>query len=645
MLALRLILFPFCVSGLLLAVVERAAAQTYGYEIRLTQSIFGERVFKGEIVPENGRFEEFVDDGNTRVHFTGSVSGDQVSVYGELLITGNWRFKPFHVDGVFSGATFTRSVVAHSEMGTSARGSVTITRPATAVAAAPAIDLNAESQVASTTPAAASIAPPRKVQPQSAPVPPPVPEEPPLSRRQRMEVQRQLSGLGLYGSAVDGAFGPETRKAIRSFQRDNGLKATGYLTDATVTRLIEKAGVGEEQSVAERRPLPQQSAPEPPATVQSSASVERMTMSTASAAAVPAPAETPQPVSPADEFDAVIAALEPIDETFVAVKPANVRAAPKVTADLVEMLKVGDRIDVLGRLPREDWYVVARVGKPLGYVVVGQLMSETALAETPAMPPATPAADEAEPSAAPAIAPGLAALDYGRYHAIVIGNDAYTSLPRLNTAVEDAKAVAAILEQDYGFGVTLLTDATEATIAGTLIKLRWTLAPEDNLLVYYAGHGWYDEEAERGYWLPVDAVLDNRSHWISNADVTDMLKAIKAKHVIVVADSCYSGTLTRGLAIGGKSTGYVQNIVRRRARTVLTSGGLEPVLDGGGGGNSVFAEAFLDALRGNAGVIDGEGVYQRVKDQVLLNAEQTPQYGNIRLAGHDGGDFLFVRQR
>jgi len=123
-----------------------------------------------------------------------------------------------------------------------------------------------------------------------------------------------------------------------------------------------------------------------------------------------------------------------------------------------------------------------------------------------------------------------------------------------------------------------------------------------------------------------------------------MLKAIKAKHVLVVADSCYSGTLTRGLAIGGKSTAYIQDIVQRRARTVLTSGGLEPVLDAGGGSHSVFADAFLDTLRGNAGVIDGEGVYHRVKDQVLLTAEQTPEYGNIRLAGHDGGDFLFVRK-
>ena len=112
----------------------------------------------------------------------------------------------------------------------------------------------------------------------------------------------------------------------------------------------------------------------------------------------------------------------------------------------------------------------------------------------------------------------------------------------------DAKAVAAMLEQDYGFTVSLLFDATEEAVIGEMNRMRRSLTPQDNLLIYYAGHGWYDEEADRGYWLPVDAAADNQSSWISNADITDMLKAMKEKHVLVVADSCFSGTLTRGLA-------------------------------------------------------------------------------------------------
>ena len=71
---------------------------------------------------------------------------------------------------------------------------------------------------------------------------------------------------------------------------------------------------------------------------------------------------------------------------------------------------------------------------------------------------------------------------------------------------------------------------------------------------------------------------------------------------------------------------------------------LEPVLDAGGAGHSVFARAFIDVLTENAGVLDGQELFARVREPVTANAEQTPEYGTIRFAGHDGGDFIFVRR-
>ena len=110
--------------------------------------------------------------------------------------------------------------------------------------------------------------------------------------------------------------------------------------------------------------------------------------------------------------------------------------------------------------------------------------------------------------------------------------------------------------------------------------------------------------------------------------------------------SAQSGeAITRGLAIVTQSAGHIESMVKRRARTALTSGGTEPVLDAGGGAHSVFAKAFLETLQGNAGILDGQSAFQQVSEQVRLNAEQEPTYDNIRLAGHDGGDFLFVRKR
>ncbi len=240
--------------------------------------------------------------------------------------------------------------------------------------------------------------------------------------------------------------------------------------------------------------------------------------------------------------------------------------------------------------------------------------------------------------------------DFGRYHALVIGNVAYRSLPKLATAVNDAVAVGNLLRDGYGFKVVVLTNATRDTVIQALDSMRRRLTETDNLLVYYAGHGQLDPEADRGYWLPVDATEDSRARWLSNAYITDTLKAINSRHVMVVADSCYSGTLARstqrGLKLETRTPDYITQMLGKKTRTALTSGGLEPVVDRGGGGHSVFAKAFLDALGDNTGVMDGTQMFAKVRQQVRLNADQTPQYANIRLAGHEvGGDFVFVRKR
>jgi uncharacterized caspase-like protein len=164
-------------------------------------------------------------------------------------------------------------------------------------------------------------------------------------------------------------------------------------------------------------------------------------------------------------------------------------------------------------------------------------------------------------------------------------------------------------------------------------------------LVYYAGHGWLDKAGEQGYWLPVDAKEDRRSKWVSNGTISTTLKALEAKHVMVVADSCFSGTLVRGLKITGLRSNYIQRMAQKRARVVMTSGGLEPVVDLGGGGHSPFAKAFIDVLSGNRSVMDGTAMFSQLRRSVMLSADQTPEYSDVRRAGHDGGDFLFKRMK
>jgi cell division protein FtsL len=258
---------------------------------------------------------------------------------------------------------------------------------------------------------------------------------------------------------------------------------------------------------------------------------------------------------------------------------------------------------------------------------------------------------EAAP-APPAIA--LPPIDFGNYHALVIGNNAYTYLPELDTAIADAEAVADLLASRYGFQVTLLRDATRYQILSALNELRASLSEDDNLLVYYAGHGTLDEANNRGNWLPIDAEADNSANWISNVSITDILNAMSAKHILVVADSCYSGALTR-TALAQLDPGmsererhkWLTTAADLRSRTALTSGGLAPTLDGGGGGHSVFARAFLDALAANDRLLEGQQLHREIAGGVIGAAEQVrfqqiPEYAPINHTGHVGGDFLFV---
>jgi hypothetical protein len=239
--------------------------------------------------------------------------------------------------------------------------------------------------------------------------------------------------------------------------------------------------------------------------------------------------------------------------------------------------------------------------------------------------------------------PANGKTDFGNYHALVIGNNNYRSVTPLKTAALDAKEVAEELKKHYGFKVTLLVDATRNQTLDVFDDLRRTLTDNDNLLIYYAGHGYLDAESDRGFWLPVDADPNRRANWLSNSDLADMVRATRAKHVLVVADSCYAGTLTRSLSVQMSGLDDLSRLAQKRARTALTSGGLEPVEDSGGGKHSIFAKAFLGALRANAGVADMSQIFSAMRREVILGSQQTPQYGDIRQTGHEGGDFIFVR--
>ena len=251
--------------------------------------------------------------------------------------------------------------------------------------------------------------------------------------------------------------------------------------------------------------------------------------------------------------------------------------------------------------------------------------------------------------------PRQAGLTFGTYHALVIGNNNYRQLRKLRTAVHDAREVAGILEKSYGFQVTLLLDADRYQTLSALNSLRERLTEKDNLLIYYAGHGELDAKNNRGHWLPVDAEPGSSANWISNVAVSDILNAMSVQQLLVVADSCYAGTLTRS-SVGNLQAGateaerlrVLQLMAKKRSRMVMTSGGVEPVLDSTGGLHSAFAQSFIELLRANVGVLPGQEMFGRLQLRVAataqrLDTQQVPEYAPIKFAGHESGDFIFVR--
>ncbi|MEM7350762.1 MAG: protein kinase [Acidobacteriota bacterium] len=267
-------------------------------------------------------------------------------------------------------------------------------------------------------------------------------------------------------------------------------------------------------------------------------------------------------------------------------------------------------------------------------------------------PSASRAADE--PAAATAAAsPGAESIDeifFGSNHALVIGNNNYRWLPPLDTAINDARAVADLLERHYGFEVRLLEDASRHDLISALYDFNEILTARDNLLVYYAGHG--QLENKREYWQPIDAQPGRTSNWISTRhEISGTLRDSAARHILVVADSCYSGALA-GIeapapAPGGHSVEEIRDRVKRSSRLVLTSGGLSPVLDSGEARHSVFARVLLEALRNNRQVVGVSSLFPHIRSQVSKTAldrggEQVPILAPILDTQDEGGEFFFV---
>jgi WD40 repeat protein len=240
----------------------------------------------------------------------------------------------------------------------------------------------------------------------------------------------------------------------------------------------------------------------------------------------------------------------------------------------------------------------------------------------------------------------------GNYYALIIGIDKYKGAwTSLVNAVNDAKAIEKTLKLSYKFDQFKALYNEQANREAIIRELEWLVAnakENDNVFIYYSGHGEYKKELSKGYWVPVDAETQSTSKYISNSDIQTYINGIKSKHTLLVSDACFSGDIFRGNTLSvpfEESEKYYREVHSLPSRQALTSGGLEPVMDGGKDGHSVFAYYFLKSLESNQSkYLDISQIYTKVKIPVINNSDQTPKLSPIKNSGDEGGQFIFIKK-
>ncbi len=260
----------------------------------------------------------------------------------------------------------------------------------------------------------------------------------------------------------------------------------------------------------------------------------------------------------------------------------------------------------------------------------------------------------------PEVQPAMTVLDMARseeepnlgpYHALLIANEKYIKMEPLSTPVRDAIEIEKLLISRYGFSVKVLRNVTDDEIMRTLHEYSNTLTEEDNLLIYYAGRGSTpDGPPDRAYWLGVDADPQLRTRWLLAEHVSDKIKQIEAKRILLVTDSCFSRRRVQAAttSVGrGLDPERFKLLAKFRSRYVLTSGANVPVQEESGDRtHSLFARSFMEILRQNNNVLSGEmlsyEIAHRIRERVNDPERVTPTYSFLQDAGHKAGDFFFV---
>ncbi|OHD28182.1 MAG: hypothetical protein A2086_12500 [Spirochaetes bacterium GWD1_27_9] len=234
-------------------------------------------------------------------------------------------------------------------------------------------------------------------------------------------------------------------------------------------------------------------------------------------------------------------------------------------------------------------------------------------------------------------------ISIGEQYVLLIAINKYQQWSPLSNPVRDAKKIKQVLEKRYyidKFIELYDENATKGNIIKTFKDLQESIKVNDSLLIFYAGHGHYDEEiTKNAYWIPVDGGNDTilQENWLPNSIIKGMISGIKSKHILLVSDSCFSGDLLvahRGI-MPSITNEYLKNAFQKRSRQVITSGSSEVVPD-----ESSFTRQFLLALEENdKQFVDSLALFEQIR---LGVKGTTPMFGSLSGTDHqEGASFLF----
>ena len=237
------------------------------------------------------------------------------------------------------------------------------------------------------------------------------------------------------------------------------------------------------------------------------------------------------------------------------------------------------------------------------------------------------------------------ANDVSNNFLITIGINDYLHWPPLNNAVFDAMLFKNELIKNYGFKPKhvyelINTEATHKGLINVLIKIKREISKNDNLIIYYAGHGFYDEELDDGSWIPYDAKEGNKSEYIGSTLLVKYLSNIPSKHTVIIADACFSGSLF----IQDQNHKYESNNDKLGSRWGFSSGNMEFVADASVGLGSPFANSLLNFLRNNTkSNLPISEVIKSVSKEIKSTTNQIPIGKPLAIPGNNGGEFVFYK--